>query len=491
VTPVINHFKSKSGTGSGLNADQGDGQGNFNLDRVNQAKALVQFINTTVIPATGDQDVIILGDLNAYFEEDPIDVLRAAGFVSLFGPESYSYVFDKQSGSLDHALVTPGLATQFTAGGKWHINADEPIFLDYNTEFKNPAQITSLYAPDPFRSSDHDPVLVGLRLFTPTVSFDEDAKTVSESAGNYTVNLTLSEPTYQATTLTIALATQGASAGDFSTAPVATENKITLSIPAGSTSASFTLNILEDRLDELEEKITFTIDELSSGLKKGIVVATIITIEDNDMPVVMFAQSAATQNEGSPAYTVTLQTDIAPAVNLTVPVTISSARDVRYGERRDYVTNPDGSAGTITVTIPAGGMHGNFTVTPLADDDNERAPENVVFSLQSGNNYMLGGQTVFTFTILDVKKNASVREMMISLWPNPTSGMVNIITKLQNETIAVTLRSPEGEVVFTGAGTAADMSRQISNTLLRRRGGLYHLQMIAGDEMISTRILKF
>jgi hypothetical protein len=45
-----------------------------------------------------------------------------------------------------------------------HHNADEPSVLDYNTNFKTPAQIDSLYAPDRFRTSDHDPVLAGLDL---------------------------------------------------------------------------------------------------------------------------------------------------------------------------------------------------------------------------------------------------------------------------------------------------------------------------------------
>jgi len=49
-------------------------------------------------------------------------------------------------------------------GGVWHINADEPRALDYNVEFKSAGQVDSLYAPDPFRSSDHDPVLVSLSL---------------------------------------------------------------------------------------------------------------------------------------------------------------------------------------------------------------------------------------------------------------------------------------------------------------------------------------
>ena len=34
--------------------------------------------------------------------------------------------------------------------------------LDYNTDFKTAGPGRTLYAPDQFRVSDHDPVLVGL-----------------------------------------------------------------------------------------------------------------------------------------------------------------------------------------------------------------------------------------------------------------------------------------------------------------------------------------
>jgi predicted extracellular nuclease len=56
------------------------------------------------------------------------------------------------------------MAAQVRGVADWHVNADEPTVLDYNTNFKPAAQITSLYAPDEFRNSDHDPVIVGLDL---------------------------------------------------------------------------------------------------------------------------------------------------------------------------------------------------------------------------------------------------------------------------------------------------------------------------------------
>ena len=104
--------------------------------------------------------------MNAYTFEDPIAVFTGAGYANLVrdhgGLAAYSYVFDGESGYLDHALATPSLAPKVTGVADWHINSDEPIALDYNTEFKTAGQVASFYDPGAYRSSDHDPVVVGI-----------------------------------------------------------------------------------------------------------------------------------------------------------------------------------------------------------------------------------------------------------------------------------------------------------------------------------------
>ena len=164
-TVVVNHFKSK---GSACDApDAGDGQGNCNLVRVNAATELANWLagDPTL---TSESDILILGDLNSYAMEDPITALKNAGYTNLLdlflGPEAYSYVFDGQWGYLDHALATGSLWPQVTGISEFHINADEPGVLDYNTDFKTLNLQNVLYAPDMFRVSDHDPVIVGLDL---------------------------------------------------------------------------------------------------------------------------------------------------------------------------------------------------------------------------------------------------------------------------------------------------------------------------------------
>ncbi|WP_238947683.1 ExeM/NucH family extracellular endonuclease [Caldimonas brevitalea] len=160
---VVNHFKSKGcGGASGPDADAGDGQGCFNARRVGQAQQLLRFIDSVKAQAR-DEDVLVLGDLNAYGREDPIETLRQGGLVdqiARFNSLGYSYVFDGEAGYLDHALATASLSAQVSRAVEWHINADEPVVIDYNTEFKP----QDLYAPTPYRSSDHDPVLLGLEL---------------------------------------------------------------------------------------------------------------------------------------------------------------------------------------------------------------------------------------------------------------------------------------------------------------------------------------
>ncbi|WP_073108019.1 ExeM/NucH family extracellular endonuclease [Hymenobacter daecheongensis] len=152
---VINHFKSKS-SGSGLNADLNDGQGGSNERRRTQAHALVEFINKQVIPA-GTKRVVSIGDYNANYEEDPIDIMRTAGLVVVTPPTSASYVFKGFTGSLDHCVVTSNLVG-FIDVHKWNINSAEPIFLEYSLAGPNTD------AASPFRSSDHDPVLIGVNF---------------------------------------------------------------------------------------------------------------------------------------------------------------------------------------------------------------------------------------------------------------------------------------------------------------------------------------
>jgi predicted extracellular nuclease len=168
VTVAANHLKSK---GSDCNdvgdPDTGDGQGNCNGTRTKGAEALVDWLAGDPT-GEGSGKNLIIGDLNSYAKEDPIDVITGAGYTNLIaehvGADAYSFVFDGMSGYLDHALANEALLPDVVGVTEWHINADEPNVLDYNTNFKSAGHVASLYAPDAYRSADHDPVVIGLML---------------------------------------------------------------------------------------------------------------------------------------------------------------------------------------------------------------------------------------------------------------------------------------------------------------------------------------
>ncbi len=191
-TVAVNHLKSKGSACSG-DPDTGDGQGNCNVTRTNAAQALVDWLATDPT-GSGDPDFLIMGDLNSYAMEDPIDAIKLGAddtastgddYVNLIaqyeGLYAYSYTFDGQAGYLDHALAISSLASQVTGATEWHINSDEPDVVDYDTTFKPPAQ-EALYEDNPYRSSDHDAALVGLDLTPPPDTTSPDV-TINQASG--------------------------------------------------------------------------------------------------------------------------------------------------------------------------------------------------------------------------------------------------------------------------------------------------------------------
>jgi hypothetical protein len=172
-TVVANHFKSKGSCPLqtdpqyAAQRDQGDGQGCWNALRTQAARELAAWLRTDPTHAQSDR-VLIVGDLNAYAEEDPIRVLREAGYVDVLAAHAmpdetrYSFVFAGLAGRLDYALASPSLAPRVRGAAEWHINAAESDVFDYRSSHKQSKRRATWYAPDPYRSSDHDPLLVGL-----------------------------------------------------------------------------------------------------------------------------------------------------------------------------------------------------------------------------------------------------------------------------------------------------------------------------------------
>ncbi len=192
-TVAINHFKSKGSSCSAM-GDKTDewGQGNCNRMRVTAAETLGKYLDAHY----QGKDVLLVGDLNAYGMEDPVllltqkdkDIQRTLekithkdgkytvtptayrmDFVNL-GPkfikeDYFSYAYGGEVGSLDHGLASPSLASKVKQVQDWNINAGEPTGMDYTTSDKpQEVQDALIVAESPFRSSDHNPIMVDVQL---------------------------------------------------------------------------------------------------------------------------------------------------------------------------------------------------------------------------------------------------------------------------------------------------------------------------------------
>ncbi len=209
-TVAVNHFKSKGDSGlddgpcnnpaSNADCDQGDGQGFWNDTRTKAAQALADWLASDPT-SSGDADVIILGDLNAYKGETPIAALKNAGYAdlieNLLGNNAYSFVFDSQLGYLDYAMTNEAMTPQVTGITEWHINADEVNVFDYNNtvqdgneqSFEAKPTGNTLFEVNAFRTSDHDPVIVGIDLSIP-----DTIPPIITLLGENPLILTLGEP---------------------------------------------------------------------------------------------------------------------------------------------------------------------------------------------------------------------------------------------------------------------------------------------------------
>jgi predicted extracellular nuclease len=150
-TVVAVHHKSKGSCPATGDVDRGSGC--WDLRRDAQTTAVVGFAER-LATQVGDADVVVLGDFNAYRHEAPTRRFADAGWAlavdAMPEQDAYSYVYFGRAGALDHAAASPSAAAQVTGAAFWRVNADEPPGTDANR-------------PNPFRASDHDPLLLAFR----------------------------------------------------------------------------------------------------------------------------------------------------------------------------------------------------------------------------------------------------------------------------------------------------------------------------------------
>lgn len=205
LTVAVNHFKSKGSDCDSLgDPNTNDGQGNCAKTRTEASEDLMAYFQANNVDS--NNRYLVIGDLNSYAKEDPVMAFINNGYSDIYtqflGHHGYSsYGFAGEWGYLDHALVSTALKDAITGVTDWHINADEPSVLSYNTDYLSDGQKVSFYSDGPYRASDHDPVVIGLDLRkaksidtqAPTVASTNPSDGATSVSLNQSITITMSE----------------------------------------------------------------------------------------------------------------------------------------------------------------------------------------------------------------------------------------------------------------------------------------------------------
>jgi predicted extracellular nuclease len=160
---IGNHFNSKGGDEPLYGRNQPPTLSS-EVQRVQQAQIVHDFVNM-ILTQDANASVVVLGDLNDYEFSNPLTILKGTMPVILHAmvetlpqSERYSYVFDGNSQTLDHILITDNPFNNMPAFDIVHLNSEFAV-----------------------QASDHDPSVLRL-TFAPTAAALDDFSATAQGS---------------------------------------------------------------------------------------------------------------------------------------------------------------------------------------------------------------------------------------------------------------------------------------------------------------------
>lgn len=526
ITVIVNHFKSKGSSCNDVgDPDLNDGAGNCNLTRTDAAAALVDWLATDPTNSN-DPDFLIIGDLNSYKSETPIDAIKAGAddtsgtgddFTDLLenfvGNDAYSYVFDGQLGYLDYGLASTNLMSQLTGTIAWNINADEVSVFDYNdaiqdageSSFERESDALPIYEANMFRASDHDPILVGMNLDpannAPVIICAPNISTTTD-AGVCGSVVTFPDATATDVDGDLDTITQTAGLSSGSEFPVGTSTiEFTATDVNGNTAVcTFTITVEDTEAPELvcmditvelgadgtatilpEDVIASSFD--ACGINTLAIDVTEVSCADIGSPVsvIVFAEDV-NGNLAQCAATVTVIDALAPVVICPSGLTVDPGAGNLFYEVPDYFATGDASAidnctdPLITFTQdPAVGellADGVYQVTLTAEDE-----------------YGNTGECTFELTVESVLGTQDISlENTVSMYPNPTTDKVTIAKRQSIALTSVAIYDVTGRLINTFDLSKMGQEETIDVSALE--AGIYLFQIKGENIRIIKQLIK-
>jgi hypothetical protein len=419
---------------------------------------------------------IVLGDLNDDLDQS-ISVGLSSPYQNFVNDTSYFPVSKQLSDAgarstlsfgdvIDHQILSRTLEEEYIEG---------------SVQIVAPFQWISNYAST---TSDHLPVITRYELTAPVANFTVTLLTLSEDSTATEVAVMLSKPAGSAISIPVNIAGTASHDVDFSVSPT-TAGQIFVNFNEGESYSSLTLTIANDSIDEVLETIVLSL-QTTNGIQLGAEAALNIDLVDNDVPVVVFAETQSSGAEGSGQYFIALPLSTPPATDQQVTISLSFLPNVIYGQ--DFETTPAPINGLIILSVPAGSTQTGFYIDPKSDKKKDKLPEIVTSSIISTSEGLTVGSPASSFfTIIDVKKNGK-----FYVYPNPIKDVVNLFNDNEefNGAVTIELTSDKGIRMLSEHGTFESVSKKLSEKMQRATRGIYYLTISSDDEQYQFRLVK-
>lgn len=437
-----------------------------------------QVLKDTLDTHFAGRKFIFLGDLN-----DDLDQSITTG-----QPSPYA---DFVNDSERYTAVTKSLSD---AGARSTVSFNDVIdhqilsralkedYLEGSVMIATPFRLVANYANT---TSDHLPVITRYKLKAPQINFVQGDVTISEDVNHADIQLLLDRPVPNDIQITLSVSGTATNPNDFTTTPAANGGVVILNIPAGDSTVSFRVHIINDILDELDEQIIFNIIA-APGLSVGDNAESRVTIIDNDIPTIAFEKILLIASEGDGQQQLNLKLSTPLASQQSISIQVLNGPGISYPS--DYTSTPAIVGNKIHLVIPAGASQAELLLDPKTDNKRE-LPEIVTFYISDATSGIkIGTVRLSVFTILDSRRTP----LQFSFYPNPTSVYSKLVCPElgDNERITAELRGQQGEIIFRGSGTLQEINDRLPSKIQSCRNGLYVLTIVHDEQSYTVRLSK-
>ena len=286
----------------------------------------------------------------------------------------------------------------------------------------------------------------------PVVSFESESSEVREDAGTVNLEVVVDPPSAASYALNYTLDGTATSGSDY------TALSGTLTVPAGATTATIPVTVIDDSVPEGSETVVLSLSG-GSDYQVGSPGAHTLTIATSDPPVVSFASAWRWVGEEVGTHNVEVKLNKAPPADLTLAYTVGG----------NATAGSDYTALSGTVTVRAGATTAIIPVTVI-DDSVPEGSEMIILRLAASGGYRLGNtgkytllsiadndtpEVSFASTSQHVDEGAGTSNVTVNLSPTPTSPVTLIYTVGGTATSGSDYTALSGKVtVAAGAATA-------------------------------------